>query len=58
MESESWRFGTEFGFLAFLKTEFISDVTGVEFLAGSHQVENGADQFVGGPQLWLSERPA
>jgi hypothetical protein len=43
LESEGSGFGTEFGFLVFVKTELISGkVTVVEFLAGSHQVENDA----------------
>ena len=47
LESEGSGFGTEFGFLVFVKTELISGkVTVVEFLAGSHQVENDAGQFV------------
>ncbi len=48
MESESSGFGTELGFLVFVKTELISGkVTVVEFLMSSQQVENDAGQFVG-----------
>ena len=48
MESEGSGFGTELGFLVFVKTKLISGkVTVVEFLAGSDQVENDAGQFVG-----------
>jgi hypothetical protein len=48
LESEGSGFGTEFGFLVFVKTELIGGkVTAVEFLVDSHQVENDAGQFVG-----------
>jgi hypothetical protein len=48
LESESSRFGTEFSFLAFVKTDLISgEMTGIEFLMGSHQMKNDAGQFVG-----------
>jgi hypothetical protein len=43
LESEGSRFGAEFGFLTFVKTELSSGkVTVVEFLAGSHEVEDDA----------------
>jgi len=43
LESEGSRFGAEFGFLTFVKTELSSGkVTVVEFLAGGHEVEDGA----------------
>jgi hypothetical protein len=48
LESESSSFGTEFSFLAFVKTDLISgEMTGIELLAGSHPMKNDAGQFVG-----------
>jgi hypothetical protein len=46
--SESSRFGAEFSFLAFVKTDLISgEMTGIELLVGGHQMKNDAGQFVG-----------